>query len=437
MKDARYHAFCILKKFEQSNDRLKFIRDKYYKNTKLEQNVLFRTLVLTNEVIRWEARLDFWISSYLSKPIKKLNPSIHIILKLGYYEALMDDLIPAHAVVHSWVELTKTEMGRKFSGLVNALMRKTQKINPFQKDKKQSLSQWYSYPSWIFEKWTTQFGVEKSILLFEYFNKPSKIDIRITCTSEEKNEVFNQIKALGVNLKTSPESEYFIRLDSGTGNILKSDLFKKGILNIQDRASGAVVELLDPQPGETILDVCAAPGTKSTYIVEKMTNEGKLYSSDISHKRIQLSKDRAKELKIPIEWSVKDARTDNYVKADRILIDAPCTGTGVLGRRPDIRWRRKKDDVDSMAEIQLEIINHMAQFLKKNGVMVYATCSLEREENWNVVESFLKLNDNFTLDSSEDFIPKNWMNDQNCLETFPPQDMVDGMFAARLRKNDK
>ena len=195
--------------------------------------------------------------------------------------------------------------------------------------------------------------------------------------------------------------------------------------------------MLDPQPGETILDVCAAPGTKSTYIVEKMTNEGKLYSSDISHKRIQLSKDRAKELKIPIEWSVKDARTDNYVKADRILIDAPCTGTGVLGRRPDIRWRRKKDDVDSMAEIQLEIINHMAQFLKKNGVMVYATCSLEREENWNVVESFLKLNNNFTLDSSENFIPKNWMNDQNCLETFPPQDMVDGMFAARLRKNDK
>ncbi|MBT6128729.1 MAG: 16S rRNA (cytosine(967)-C(5))-methyltransferase RsmB, partial [Candidatus Marinimicrobia bacterium] len=114
--------------------------------------------------------------------------------------------------------------------------------------------------------------------------------------------------------------------------------------------------------------------------------------------------------------------------------DAPCTGTGVLGRRPDIRWRREKYDVDSMAEIQSAILNHMVQFLKPEGVMVYATCSLEPEENWNVVESFLKLNNNFSLESGEYFIPKNWLNDHSCLETFPPNDLVDGMFAARFRK---
>ncbi|MBT3479735.1 MAG: 16S rRNA (cytosine(967)-C(5))-methyltransferase RsmB [Candidatus Marinimicrobia bacterium] len=434
MKDARYHAFCILKEFDRSNDRLKFVRDKYYKKTKLEQNDLSRTLVLTNEVVRWEARLDYWISSFLSKPIKKLHPSIHIILRLGYYEAVMDDQIPAHAAVHSWVELTKKEMGRKFSGLVNAVMRKTEKIDPNQMGKKQSQSQWYSYPQWMFEKWNNQIGREKTIQLCDYFNEPSKIDFRLNCNPESKAEIINQINELGIAFESSPESEKFIRVESGSGSMLKSDLFKNGILNVQDRASGAVVELLDPQSGETILDVCAAPGTKSGYIVELMNNKGQLFSSDISQKRIEFARERAKELKMPIEWSFKDATIDEFPMADRILIDAPCTGTGVLGRRPDIRWRREKYDVDSMAEIQSAILNHMVQFLKPEGVMVYATCSLEPEENWNVVESFLKLNNNFSLESGEYFIPKNWLNDHSCLETFPPNDLVDGMFAARFRK---
>ena len=123
--------------------------------------------------------------------------------------------------------------------------------------------------------------------------------------------------------------------------------------------------------------------------------------------------------------------------ADRILIDAPCTGTGVMGRRTDIRWRREKEDVESMVTIQKSIIAHMAQFLKPGGVMVYATCSMEMEENWNVVKWFLKLDDNFRIDSGKNLVPNNWLNAQKCLETFPPRDKVDGMFAARIRKNDE
>jgi 16S rRNA (cytosine967-C5)-methyltransferase len=130
----------------------------------------------------------------------------------------------------------------------------------------------------------------------------------------------------------------------------------------------------------------------------------------------------------------KDASSDKFPMADRILIDAPCTGTGVIARRPDIRWRRQDLDYDSMNIIQLNILNNMSKYVKSKGSIVYATCSLEEEENWNVVNSFLELNDNFKIRLEKDLIPKEWINDRNCLETFPPRDRVDGMFAVNLQK---
>jgi 16S rRNA (cytosine967-C5)-methyltransferase len=255
--------------------------------------------------------------------------------------------------------------------------------------------------------------------------------------TESKNTILSQLDKLDIETIQSPESDCFIRVDSGLRNVIKSELFTKGLIHVQDRASGAVVELLDPQPGDIVLDVCAAPGTKSGYIVEKIKNDGKIFASDVSQVRVLIGEKRSNELKWPIQWKRKDASEDDFPMADRILIDAPCTGTGVMGRRTDIRWRREKEDVESMVTIQKSIIAHMAQFLKPGGVMVYATCSLEMEENWNVVKWFLKLDDNFRIDSGKDLVPNNWLNAQKCLETFPPRDKVDGMFAARIRKNDE
>ncbi len=437
MKDARYHAFQILKKYYRSNNRLKSVRDQYFKHNKLQQRDISRSLVLTNEVVRWQGRLDYWINGFLDKPIHKLHPSVHLILRLGYYEAVLDDLIPQHAAVNSWVEFTKNELGKKFSGLVNALMRKTIGVDPNQKNNNESLSEWASFPEWIIHKWTNQFGENNTNKLCEYFNTLSPIDIRLNCNGMSKESIISQLAEIDVEISQSPQSDCFFRVKSGFRNIIKSDLFSKGHIHVQDRASGAVVELLDPKPGHIILDVCAAPGTKSGYIVEKINNEGKIFSSDISQSRMLIGEKRSHELKWPIQWKKKDASEDNYPMADRILIDAPCTGTGVIGRRTDIRWRRREEDVESMVTIQKAIITHMAQFLKPGGIMVYATCSLEKEENWNVVKWFLKLNNNFCIDSGKDFVPNTWLNTQNCLETFPPRDKVDGMFAARIKNNDE
>lgn len=434
--DARFHAFKILKKYYNQSDRLHQVRDIYFKHNSLTQQDLSRALVLTNEVVRWESRLDGWITSNLDKPITKLHPSILIILRLGYFEALMDDAIPPHAVVHSWVELTKKVMSKKFSGLVNAVMRKTIDLDPSAQPKNVPLSDWLSYPQWLVDHWINHYGEENTAALCHYFNKNASTDVRLNSWKNSQDDVASALDELEIPWEFSPESKVFIRISKGLNKILKSEWFQTGMFNIQNRSSGAVVELLDPQPNETILDVCAAPGTKTNYIVEKQKGEGTVIASDMSMARIKKGKMRSEALGYPVEWVCKDASTDAFPMADRILIDAPCTGTGVMGRRPDIRWRREKEDVHAMAAIQLAILMHMSQFLKKDGVMVYATCSLEAEENWNVVESFLKLNDNFFLESGKDFVPESWLNEQNCLATFPPRHNVDGMFAARLRNND-
>ncbi len=434
--DSRFHAFKILKKYYNQSDRLDRIRDNYYKHNSLAQQDLSRSLVLTNEVVRWESRLDGWIASNLDKPITKLHPSILIILRLGYYEALIDDAIPPHAVVHSWVELTKKVMAKKFSGLVNAVMRKTIHIDPSSHPDNLPLSEWLSYPDWLVNHWIDQFGEKDTVALCHYFNENASKDIRINTWKNNQDDVTSVLNELDIQWEFSPKSETFIRVSRGLNTLLKSEWFHTGMFNVQNRASGAVIDLLDPQPHETILDVCAAPGTKTNYIVEKQKGEGIVIASDMSPTRIKKGQTRSESINYPIEWVCKDASKDAFPMADKILIDAPCTGTGVMGRRPDIRWRRDQKDIHSMAKIQLNILTHMSQFLNPNGVLVYATCSLEAEENWNVAESFLKLNDNFSLESGKDFVPESWLNEQNCLATFPPRDKVDGMFAARIRKND-
>ncbi len=247
MNDARYYAFHILKEYHRSNKRLKIVRDQYFKKTRLSQTSISRSFILTNEVVRWQARLDYWISLFLDKPIKKLNPSINIILRLGFYESLMDDSIPSYAAVHSWVELTKTELGKKFGGLVNALMRKTNEIDPIHKDDNQSLSEWYSFPDWLIKKWIHHFGNKKTLQLCEYFNEQSSTDFRLNWMSKSKENIRKDLEKLEIEIVNSPESNSFIRVKSVAQYVLKIDMFQKGMVIFQDRSSGEFFELLDPQ----------------------------------------------------------------------------------------------------------------------------------------------------------------------------------------------
>lgn len=431
MDSARYHAFRIVFEFETFNLQLKSIRNAYYKKNNIASNDRKRAMVLSNEVIRWKKYLDALIAPSLNKSINKLPLEILCILRLGYYEFFMDESVPDHAVVNSWVNISKKVKKTNFSGLVNAVLRKAKKIEKQTILKSKDLAIQKSFSRWMVDNWSAQFGDLKTRQLLDHLNKPSLQDIRTNIPMDVLKEKLDQ---LGVEFHKSPFSQNFLRIDSGLGKIISSSIHVNGEVFIQDRASGAIVELLNPKKGDVVLDVCAAPGTKSIYIYHKTKESAKVYSSDINKSLVLKAKQRCKDLSLPISWQLKDATKDEFPNADRILIDAPCTGTGVISKRPDIKWRRKKGDSKKMSFYQMKILQHMSGFLKPNGILVYSTCSLEYQENWNVVSSFLKLNSNYKLESAESFVPKKWINEQNCFETFPPRDNVDGMFAARIRR---
>ena len=428
---SRLHAYNIVLKHESTALQLKLVRQEYFNKNKLSSNERNRSMALSNETVRWKRALDECISKSLNKPINKLPLNVLCILRLGYYEYVMDDLVPPHAAVNSWVELSKKFNNKKISGLINAVLRKAKYVNKDTFISRKNLGSRFSFQDWMIENWLKKYGRSKTINLCKYLNHKHEIDLRLDTNSEE---IKNLLKDKKIEWSFSPFSKNYIRIKSGLRNILFSNIYSKGHIFVQDRAAGAVVEALDPLPGDTVLDVCAAPGTKSIYIYEKMKGEGKLFSCDINQSKIDNAVKQTKQLGMDIDWKRMDASTDNYPMADKILIDAPCTGTGVIARKPDIKWRRNSSDIEKFTLLQKKIINNVSRFLKKGGVIVYATCSLEDQENWNVVRSFLKFNPDFKLESVERKIPEQWLNSNKCLETFPPRDNVDGMFAAKIKK---
>jgi len=437
MKDERFYVYKILENFQESGKDLKSIRNKILSKQAGAQLNHSRILVLTNEIIRWESRLDLWLESALVKPLKNLSPKVKIILRIGVYELLLDEAVPDYAAIASSVNLTRQIMGNRLTGLVNAILRKLSKIDPLNFPGKRgdahAETKWLSFPHWIIEKWTKQFGKARAVELCNYFNNPASQDIRLNLNKMSTQEFISLMDSAEIKIDPWKNSARFFRLKKGSSKVLALDIFKNGTISLQDRGTGAMVELLDPQPGDTVLDICAAPGTKTAYIAERMEGRGKIYASDINRMRLELGKLDAVRHASIIKWSLMDGSKDEFPPAQRILVDAPCTGTGVLGRRPDLRWRRKPNDVREMAIIQTAILNNISRFLKPDGILVYGTCSLENEENWDVVKAFLKLNPQFKVESGQNYIPKLWLGNKGQMITNPVKHNVDGMFAVRFR----
>jgi 16S rRNA (cytosine967-C5)-methyltransferase len=441
MPGAREHSLNILDRFWRTQQRLDAIQETYFRRHRIDPPERRRITVLTREVLRWKGRLDLWLQSASGADPQKWQRRLLLILEIGTYELLMDAQTPAYAAVDRAVALARKRVGNHTTGLVNAILRKITRIDPTKppvplSDIRQKAA-WYSFPEWLFRRWCDHFGERTAMELCTYFNNPPPLTIRRDITTVADGEFWFMLNQEGIQLERIPGTDRFYWVRCGGNRLRQHPWFAKGKYAFQDRASGAVVEFLNPQPGETILDVCAAPGTKSLYLAELMNDHGRIFASDVVPERVQLGqRDLERHRKQSIIWEQKDATLDTYPEADRILVDAPCTGTGVIGRRPDIKWRRRPEQIPEMAQLQTHILNHVSQYLKPNGVLVYATCTLEPEENWQVVESFLNLNKQFKIDKLPTSHSLPYRTDRASLETMPPRDRVDGMFAVRLRKTE-
>ncbi len=436
MKSVREQVVEIIDRFYITTLDLKTIQNNHFKQYNLNTLDRNRIIVLSKEILRWKGRLDLFIKSHLKHPIDRLQSHLLAILELATYELIFDEKVPDYAAINSSVDLAKRKFNKKTAGLVNAVLRKISADETNNKSKQIKGFDWFSFPKWLYEKWIIQFGESRTQQLCDYFNSPVLLTVRRNAFKIDHDSFIEKVEVDGIKLSKIENSDFFYNVESGGIRLLNHALFKDGCFSFQDRAAGAIVEILDPKPNEIILDVCCAPGTKTNYIAEIMQNTGEIFASDIDKERINTTKiDEARTNNKNINWEQKDATEDTFPMANRVLIDAPCTGTGVIGRRPDIKWRRKPKHLKRIVNLQSSILNHVHKFVQPNGILVYATCSLEDEENWQVVDAFLKLHNDFKVESIKNPKLANLIDDKGGLKTFPPENKMDGMFAVKMIRN--
>ena len=394
-------------------------------------------------IVRRQRTLDTLIDLLGKKKAVQQPPGLRIILHLGLYQLRYLDRIPSAAAVNTRVELAKTNGITKLSGVVNGLLRKylrqAESRDPLQlpNDSVTRLGFKHSFPDWIVETWLEQLSIEEVDQLLAWFNQSPKIDSRVNTLQTTITEVEAEFKSAGISVERIPSLPQGLRLEAA-GAITKLPGFKQGWWIIQDSSAQLVTHLLDPQPGETIIDACAAPGGKTTHIAELIRDQGQIIACDRDAKRLIKVRENAVRLKLKsIKIEVGDSRNFNqFVNiADRVLLDAPCSGLGTLHKRPDIRWRQTAQSTSELFNLQRELLEHSALWVKPKGILVYATCTLNLLENEKVIQSFLENHLNWSIKSPPDVIAKNLVTPENWIKVYPHRHNMDGFFMVRLVRN--
>lgn len=347
-------------------------------------------------VLQNKMRLDYIISAYSKIPIKKISPDILNILRMGIYQALFMDKIPDYALTNESIKLVKKCRKTSASGFVNAVLRgviRGDKEIKYPAERLEYLSVYYSCPRWICDMWDKMFPGKLEDLLRSMNEKPP-FSVRVNTLKMSVEEFI----AKRGGEKSELQKDVVI-LPSGT-DVQRDELFINGCYYVQDEASAMVTELLDPEKGQTVLDLCAAPGGKTTHIAQKMDNQGKVFAFDIYEHKLEIIKDTAARLGVDIiETRLGDAEVFNEKfaeSADCVLVDAPCSGLGILRRKPEIRYMKRKEDTAELAGVQSRILNVAAKYVKKGGRLVYSTCTISDVENDAVTKKFLEENKDFT-----------------------------------------
>ena len=436
---SRRYAWDIIKRATLKNRRLTdVLSDRITRGKFSDQEKRFITEIVQGSV-RMAGRLDWELSHVFNGSIEDLKLNYLILLRIGLYQIRYMDGIPDYAAVTTTVQLAK-QIHQNLGGLTNALLRSLLKEDipkvPDEKTPIDYTAQYYSHPEWMISKWISETNFKDAIALAEWNNKAPQIWFRVNTITYTVTKFKNYLKKNEIEFDQFPYLKNFFSPKGGVGLLINSDLFKEGSISIQDPVGGLIVTLLDPQKDETVIDACSAPGGKTGFIAELMKNKGKILAFDKSQERLTRLSIGMKRLSVDIvDAEIKDLTTEKVPESNRIITDVPCTGTGVMAKRADLRWRR---DMDNLLELHLQqrkILWQAALSVKSGGILVYSTCSIEFEENWMVVKAFLKSHPNFKVDNASNYVPDEFVDDKGALFTFPPKHGIDGGFAVRLIKD--
>ena len=440
LSPARLAAFRILMKIQQGGG---FAVDMLHDDPVSRFNSADRRLAteLVYGVLRQKSCLDWYLASLVERSLERLDREVRMVLRLGAYQILFLSRVPARAAVHQSVELVKVSGKRSATGLVNAVLRKTDEAG-FERacsqlplDSGRGLSLRCSHPEWLVNRWIDRWGWKHASIVLHENNCPPKVHFRSNSPRLGQEEMVTILEAEGCRVYPHYLGEGIWVVDEG--DLTKSSLYQRGQLAIQGAGSQVIARLLELKPSDACLDLCSGTGGKASHMVQLGKGQASVVGLDSNFARLRISRERHGKQWPGLSWVVADGTRPLPLSArfDKILVDAVCSGTGTLRRNPEIRWRLRAEDLARLAGLQFSLLDNAADLLKPGGTLVYATCSLEPEENEQVVEHFLASHPGFRFKTvyDEGLKPYEELN-PFCRDGFlwlpPLVTQADGVFAA-------
>ena len=399
---------------------------------------------VVNGTLRNLIYIDHVLNTFSKTKTEKMKPWLLAVMRSAVYQMYFMD-VPDSAACNEAVKLAGVRGYASLKGFVNGVLRtaakKKNEVPMPEKGTAEYLSVAYSHPLWLVKMWVAYYGYEDAEKICIFDNEAPDVTIRVNTLKTNKAELKEMLEEAGVAVKDGQVSENALHLTK-TADLSRLEAFKEGLFHVQDESSQLAVKILDPQRGESIMDMCAAPGGKSFTAAEQMENKGNLISCDIYEHKIELMEEGAERLGISMmECKVKDAaeKEEEHELFDRILVDAPCSGLGLMRKKPDIRLKKDGNEIDSLTGIQKEILENAAGYVKPGGVLVYSTCTLCRKENEKNLEWFLKNHPEFEAEDITSFLPADWKvetAEKGYITLLPHKTGTDGFFISRMRRKD-
>ncbi|MGD8243482.1 MAG: 16S rRNA (cytosine(967)-C(5))-methyltransferase RsmB, partial [Desulfobacterales bacterium] len=435
-------------RLESSPVTLDHLMETFHATTSLSARDIRFVHALVFGVQRWRYRIDAALAALAAKPQRKRDLHVHNILRMGLFQILEMDRVPSAAVVHTAVNLAREMKCDWATGYINAVLRqalrKPEIMAPTSSpgDPVQRLAVAHSFPEWTISRWCRRFGLSQTESLCRAVNRIPPLSLRTNCLKTTRAKLVVALEEMAPHIRRSTYTPEGLLIDRLSERLFDSRPFREGWFQIQDEAAQTVGHLVDAQPGETILDACAGLGGKTAHLAERMQNNGRITAVDRDNRKLQRLQTEMQRLGIDIvqtrtlDW-LDDTTVDLRRVYDRILVDAPCSGMGVLRRNPDAKWKRKPKAFKRYRTAQRKMLALLTPFLKPGGILVYAVCSTEPEETGEVLQWFLKNHPQFAIDGMLPSLPNTMaplFNSDGCLQTEVHRHGTDGFFAARLRK---
>jgi len=447
--DVRKTALHILNTLDKGHKTLdSVIEDVFRKKTLFSRKDRALLQAMVFGVLRWRGRLD-WIIDYFSETrLNRVDPKVLNILRLGLFQIIYLSRIPVSAAVNTSVEMAKTAAApwvvRYVNGLLRNAARKYQNV-PFpdiDKDSVKALATEKSFPKWLIKRWLDRFGLKEAVLLCDAINTIPPITVRCNTLKTNRKKLVKAFKGYAEKIEHTNYAPDGVFFSNPKRSIPKIRAFEDGLFQVQDEAAQLVTLLLNPKPGETVLDACAGLGGKTGHIAQMMKNRGRLVAMDKDEKKLLRLESEMHRLGISIVTTCihdlnKPLNQDRFGKFDRILIDAPCSGLGVLRRNPDAKWSTPKQNLAHYQERQAQFLDNLAHLVKPSGVLVYAVCSMEPEENESVINSFLNKHVKFAIEKSPTVLHFDFyslVNNNGYVKTFPHLNNMDGFFSVCMKR---